>query len=131
MEHINYFILAFLIILFYLFVKKVWYIQRVNSAGHTINKIIDLTSSEVYGYIKHLEDAIDREPEKYQTHLHAMNAEVASLKSFDIVDIMKASKKEFFTEEDLKFLLAYAGRLDNVRSKLKKMVSELWAVLTV
>lgn len=125
MEHINYFILAFLIILFYLFVKKVWYILRVNSAGYTIAKIIDLTSSEVYGYIKHLEDAIDREPEKYQAYLHAMNAEVAGLKSFDIVDIMKASKKEFFTEEDLKFLLAYAGRLDNVRFKLKNLVSEL------
>lgn len=125
MEHINYFILAFLIILFYLFVKKVWYIQRVNSAGYTITKIIDLTSSEVYGYRKHLEDAISREPEKYQTHLHAMNAEIAGLKSFDIVDILQASKKEFFTKEDLKFLLAYAGRLDNVRSKLKKMVSEL------
>ena len=125
MEHINHFFLAFLIIFFYLFVKKAWYIQRVNSAGYTITKIIDLTSSEVYGYIKHLEDAISREPEKYQTHLHAMNAEIAGLKSFDIVDILQASKKGFFTKEDVKFLLAYAGSLDNVRSKLKKMVSEL------
>ena len=131
MDHLNNFTLAFLIILFYLFVKKAWYLLRVNSAGYTITKIIDLTSSEVYGYIKHLEDAINREPEKYQTHLHAMNAEIAGLKSFDIVDILKASKKEFFTEEDLKFLLAYAGSLDKVRSRLKKMVSELWAVLTV
>ena len=125
MEHINSFTLAFLIILFYLFVKKVWYIQRVNSAGYTITKIIDLTSSEVYGYIKHLEDAISREPEKYQAYLHAMNAEMAGLKSFDIVDILNASKKGFFTKEDLKFLLAYAGSLDNVRSKLNKLVSEL------
>lgn len=125
MKAIVYFVLALLIIFFYLFVKKVWFLLRVNSAGYTIARIIDITSSDVYECIKHLEYVINREPEKYQTHLHAMNAEIASLKPFDVVDILNASKKGFFTKEDVKFLLAYAGRLDNVRSKLKKMVSEL------